>query len=78
MMLSGLKAAKYDNCSRLAALAANRWQPVTNWGHRWSGGERVHVRYASPEFGGYVGGAVPSDFFTSIFGGQAVGRAWRL
>jgi curved DNA-binding protein len=69
------KRAKYDQ------LGADwqRWQQTGgrpgdfNWGQYAAGpdGERVHVRYASPEdledmFGG---GSPFSDFFTSIFGG---------
>src|SRR5512147_2761070 len=68
------KRAKYDQ------LGADwqRWQQTGgrpgdfNWGQYTAGpgGERVHVRYASPEdledlFGG---GSSFSDFFTSIFG----------
>lgn len=70
------KRAKYDQ------LGADwqRWQQTGgrpgdfNWGQYTTGpgGERVHVRYASPEdledmFGG---GSPFSDFFTSIFGGM--------
>lgn len=71
------KRAKYDQ------LGADwqRWQQTGgrpgdfNWG-QWAagpeGGQRVHVRYGSPEdledlFGG---GSPFSDFFTSIFGGM--------
>lgn len=77
------KRAKYDQ------LGADwqRWQqsggrPTDfNWGQYTTGpgGERVHVRYASPEdledlFGG---GSPFSDFFTSIFGGMGGGRGGR-
>lgn len=71
------KRKKYDQ------LGANwrQWEHMGgrpedfNWG-RWStapGGQRVHVRYATPEdledlFGGGLGGF--SDFFEQIFGGM--------
>jgi curved DNA-binding protein len=76
------KRAKYDQ------LGADwqRWQQTGgrpgdfNWGQYapGPGGERVHVRYASPEdlediFGG---GSPFSDFFTSMFGGMS-GRGSR-
>lgn len=79
------KRAKYDQ------LGADwqRWQQTGgrpgdfNWG-QWAagpeGGQRVHVRYGSPEdledlFGG--GGSPFSDFFTSIFGGMGGAGARR-
>jgi curved DNA-binding protein len=77
------KRAKYDQ------LGADwqRWQQTGgrpgdfNWGQYATGpdGQRVHVRYASPEdledmFGG---GSPFSDFFTSIFGGMGGGRGQR-
>lgn len=77
------KRAKYDQ------LGADwqRWQQTGgrpndfNWGQYTSGpgGERVHVRYASPEdledlFGG---GSPFSDFFTSIFGGMGGSQGTR-
>jgi curved DNA-binding protein len=77
------KRSKYDQ------LGADwqRWQQTGgrpgdfNWGQYTTGpgGERVHVRYASPEdledlFGG---GSPFSDFFTSIFGDMGGGRGGR-
>lgn len=77
------KRAKYDQ------LGADwqRWQQTGgrpndfNWGQYATGpeGQRVHVRYASPEdledmFGG---GSPFSDFFTSIFGGVGANRGAR-
>jgi curved DNA-binding protein len=77
------KRAKYDQ------LGADwqRWQQTGgrpndfNWGQYTSGpgGERVNVRYASPEdledlFGG---GSPFSDFFSSIFGGMGGGQGGR-
>lgn len=69
------KRTKYD---RLGA-DWRRWQQAGqpgnfNW-DQWTagpGGQRVHVRYGSPDdFGDIFGGANPfSDFFTSIFGGM--------
>lgn len=70
------KRSKYD---RLGA-DWRRWQQAGggpgdfNW-DQWAagpGGQRVHVRYGSPEdFGDMFGGGSPfSDFFTSIFGGM--------
>jgi len=70
------KRSKYD---RLGA-DWQRWQQTGggpgdfNW-DQWAagpGGQRVHVRYGSPEdFGDMFGGGSPfSDFFTSIFGGM--------
>ncbi|GAB4459156.1 MAG: DnaJ C-terminal domain-containing protein [Anaerolineae bacterium] len=77
------KRAKYDQ------LGADwqRWQQTGgrptdfNWGQYTTGpgGERVHVRYASPEdLEDLFGGDSPfSDFFTSIFGGMGGGRGGR-
>ena len=76
------KRAKYDQ------LGADwqHWQQTGgrpsdfNWGQYTAGpgGERVHVRYASPEdLEDMFGGSSPfSDFFTSIFGGMG-GRGAR-
>lgn len=77
------KRAKYDQ------LGADwqRWQQTGgrpndfNWGQYATGpeGQRVHVRYASPEdLEDLFGGDSPfSDFFTSIFGGVGGSRGAR-